>query len=126
MATLSDFSGVLQLAAPDATAANNVAGKLITVGTSHYISLGPVALGGTTAQNDIIGAIPLFAFSPKVIVGAAKTAGATWTAGQTLYLIAATNIYTTASTGNLIAGVAVRAAASGDTTGDVLPCAPGA
>lgn len=122
MPSLVDFSGVLTVAAPSATAANNVAGKDIIVTSNHFVSLGPVALGGTTNQNDPILAIPKFAFGSKIIKNAVKAAGAAWTTGQTVYLVAADGSYTTTKGTNLVGGIAAADAASAATVGDVLPC----
>ena len=122
MPSLVDFSGVLTVAAPSITAANNVAGKDIIVQSNHFVSLGPVALGGTTAQNDLIIATPKFAYGAKVIKNAVKAAGATWTAGQTVYLVAADGSYTATKGTNLVGGIAAADAASAATVGDVLPC----
>jgi hypothetical protein len=122
MPIISDFSGVLTLKAPSATAANNAAGKDIVVQSNHFISMGPIAVGGTTAQNDLIAAIPKFAFGSKIIKNAVKASGATWTAGQTVYLVAADGSYTATKGTNLVGGIAAADAASADTIGDVLPC----
>jgi len=122
MPTITDFSGVLTVKAPSATAANNAAGKDIIVQSNHFVSLGPVALNGTTAQNDLILAIPKFAYGPKVIKNAVKASGATWTAGQTLYIVAADGSYTATKGTNLVGGIAAADAASAAVLGDVLPC----
>lgn len=121
MPTLTDFSGVITVAAPSATAANNAAGNDIIVQTNHFVSLGPVALNGTTNQNDLILAIPKFAFGSKVIRNAVKASGATWTAGQTVYMVAADGSYTATKGTNLVGGIAAADAASGAVLGDVLP-----
>ena len=123
---MSDFSGVLTVAAPSATATNNVAGKFITVQSLSYLSLGPIAVGGTTAQNDLIAAVPLFPFSPKVMRGVLKTASQAWVVGQAIYLIVATGAYTTAgvSSGVVLAGIVATAAASADVVGDIIPATP--
>lgn len=122
--TLSDFSGVLTAAAPSATAANNVAGKLVTIESNTFLSLGPIALGGTTEQDDPIAVIPAFPYIPKILKNAPKTASEAWTAGESVYLITSTNVYTTSASGNTLAGIAAADAASAATLGDVIPSAP--
>jgi hypothetical protein len=89
MPTISDFAGTLVAKAPSATAANNAAGKDVVIQSNHFLSLGPVAVGGTTAQNDQIVVTPKFPCGNKIIKNAVKASGATWTAGQTLYIVAA-------------------------------------
>lgn len=121
MPTTSDFSGVFVAKAPSATASDNAAGKIVTIQSNRFLSLGPVALGGTTAQNDEILVRPLFSNAGVAIEDAPKTAGEAWTAGQTLYLISGTNIYTTTKSTNLVGGIALADAASAATTGRVLP-----
>ena len=49
-----------------------------------------------------------------------KTTGTAWTVGQKLYWKASTSKLTTVSTDGVFAGVAWAAAASGDTTGEIL------
>ena len=49
-----------------------------------------------------------------------KTAGATWSVGQAIYVIAATGIATVTATGNVPAGYAFAAATEGATTGQLL------
>ncbi len=124
--TMTDFSGVLKLAAPSATASLNAAGNFVTVQSLSYLSLGPTALGGTTAQNDIIACVPMFPYSPKKMVNVLKTGSQAWTAGQAIYLIQATGAYTTAgiSTGVVLAGIVADAAASADVLGNIIPCVP--
>ena len=124
MPLITDFSGVLTVAAPGAVAANNAAGKDIIVQANHFLSLGPVALNGTTAQNELILAIPKFAYGPKVIRNAVKTAGQAWVAGQSVYLVAADGSYTTTKLAGLVGGIAFAGAAAADVVGDVLPCTP--
>lgn len=121
MPTTSDFSGVFVGLAPSATAANNAAGQIVTIQSNRFLSMGPVDLGGTTAQNDRILVRPLFSNAGVAIEDAAKTAGEAWTAGQTLYLISATNVYTTTKGTNLVGGIALADAASAATVGRVLP-----
>ena len=54
-----------------------------------------------------------------------KTTGTAWTVGQKLYWKASTSKLTTVSTDGVFAGVAWAAAASGDTTGEILlVCCP--
>jgi hypothetical protein len=125
---MSDFSGVLTLKAPSATAANNAAGNIVVdqVSSNTFLSLGPVLLNGTTAQNDIIGVVPMFPVGVnKIMINVPKTAGATWTRGQSIYLITATGIFiTTSGTGKVLFGIATDDAASADTVGNILPCQP--
>lgn len=122
---MSDFAGTLTVKAPSATAANNAAGNIVTVQSCTYLSHGPVLLNGTTAQNDLIVVSPLWAQGiAKIVHNAPKTAGEAWTAGQKVYLITATNIYTTTSTANQLAGVAAADAASAATVGEVIPGSP--
>jgi hypothetical protein len=121
MPTISDFAGTLVVKAPSATAANNVAGKDIVVQSNHFVSMGPVALGGTTAQNDLIVAVPKFPCGPKVLRNVVKAAGATWTAGQTVYIVNADGSYTATKGTNFVAGIAAADAASAATVGDVIP-----
>lgn len=121
MPTLTDFAGTLVVKAPSATAANNVAGKDIIVQSNHFISMGPTLVGGTTAQNDLIIAVPKFAYGTKLIVNAVKAAAQTWTAGQTVYLVVADGSYTTTKGTNLVGGIAAADAASADVVGTVLP-----
>lgn len=121
MPTLTDFGGTLVVKAPSATAANNVAGKDIIVQSNNFISMGPTLVGGTTAQNDLIIAVPKFAYGTKLIVNAVKAAAQTWTAGQTVYLVAADGSYTTTKGTNLVGGIAAADAASADVVGTVLP-----
>lgn len=54
----------------------------------------------------------------KLATGVVKATGATWAVGQSLYHDGTS--FTTASTGNTLRAVAATAAASGDTTGDVI------
>jgi hypothetical protein len=122
MPTMTDFSGVFTAKAPSATAANNAAGKDVVIQSNHFLSHGAASVGGTTAQNDLILVTPKFAFGSKIIKNAVKAAGATWTAGQTVYLVAADGSYTTTKGTNLVGGIAVADAASAATVGDVLPC----
>jgi len=124
MPTISDFSGLLVAKAPSATASLNVAGLDVIIQSNHFVSMGPIAVGGTTAQNDLIGVIPKFAFGAKIIKNAVKVAGATWTVGQTLYLVAADGSYTATKSTNLVGGIAAADAASAAVVGDVLPCTP--
>jgi predicted RecA/RadA family phage recombinase len=49
-----------------------------------------------------------------------KTAGATWSVGQAIYVISATGIATVTATGNVPAGFAFAAALEGATTGQLL------
>jgi predicted RecA/RadA family phage recombinase len=49
-----------------------------------------------------------------------KTAGATWSVGQAIYVIASTGIATVTATGNVPAGYAFAAAIEGATTGQLL------
>lgn len=121
MPTITDFAGTLVVAAPSATAANNAAGKDVIVQSNHFVSLGPTTVGGTTAQNDPIVVIPKFAFGSKIIKNAVKAAAQTWTAGQTVYLVAADGSYTTTKGTNLVGGIAAADAATAATVGDVLP-----
>lgn len=125
-AITSDFSGVLVAPAPDATPANNAAGVLVTVQSNHFLSLGSTSVGGSLAQNEPIAIEPLFPHRNKVIKNAPKTASEAWAVGQTLYIIDATNIYTTTAGSNLVAGVAASVAASAAVVGDVLPSIPNA
>lgn len=123
MPTITDFSGVLVVKAPSATAANNAAGKDVIVQSNHFLSLGAVQVQNTDpAQNDLIQVVPKFAYGTKVIKNAVKASGATWTAGQTVYLVAADGSYTATKGTNLVGGIAVADAASAATVGDVLPC----
>jgi hypothetical protein len=127
MPTTSDFSGVLTIKAPDATAANNAAGKQVLEATSSYtfLSLGPITVGGSTAQNELIAVTPMFPFNPKVIKNVVKTAGTAWVAGQAIYLITATGVFiTTSGTGKVLFGIAAADATSAATVGDLLPCQP--
>jgi hypothetical protein len=122
MPTITDFSGVLVVKAPSATAANNAAGKDIIVQSNHFVSLGAIKVQNTDpAQNELIQAYPKFPFSPKIIKNAVKAAGATWTAGQTLYIVAADGSYTATKGTNLVGGIAAADAASAATVGDVIP-----
>jgi hypothetical protein len=89
----------------------------------RYISLGSTSVGGTTAQNDPIAAIPCFPFAPKILKGVVKVAGTTWTAGQKIY-VTSTNTYSASSTSNTLCGIAAADAASAATTGDVIPASP--
>lgn len=125
--TLSDFSGVLVIPAPSATAANNAAGLIVLdqVSSNTFISQGSTLVGGSLAQNQPLAVVPAFPFGPKILVNVPKTAGATWTIGQSLYLITATGIFvTTSGTGKVLFGVAASTQASADTLGNVLPSQP--
>jgi hypothetical protein len=126
MASLTNFSGVFQIKAPSATASLNAAGLVVRdqVSSLNYMSMGPVATGGTTNQNDLIGVTPLYPYNERAIRNAPKTAAEAWTAGQKLYLIVATGIYTTTVGTNQLAGVALADVAAAATVGDVLPCTP--
>jgi hypothetical protein len=121
MPTISDFAGTLVAKAPSATAANNAAGKDVVIQSNHFVSLGPVALGGTTAQNDLIVVTPKFPTGNKLIKNAVKAAGATWTAGQTVYIVNADGSYTATKGTNFVGGIAAADAASAATVGDVIP-----
>ncbi|MBU6247140.1 MAG: DUF2190 family protein [Xanthomonadaceae bacterium] len=123
--TPTDFAGVLTILAPSATTANNAAGQIVqdAVSSLRYISLGPTLLGGTTAQNQPIAVEPLFPYSPKAMVGVAKSTGQAWKAGQLLYIDSSNN-WRTNSTGNTKAGFALVDAASSDQTGNVVPASP--
>lgn len=125
MPIMSDFGGTMVVKAPSATPANNAAGQIVTVQTNNYLSHGPVAIGGTTNQNDNIVVTPIWAQGvPKVIRQAKKTAAEAWVAGQKLYLIVATGTYTTTVGSNQLAGVAYADAAAADVLGDVVPGTP--
>lgn len=122
--TPSDFSGVLTILAPSATASLNAAGNIVLDQTSSntFLSLGPATVGGTTAQNDPILVLPMFPYAPKVIKNVVKTAGTAWTAGQSIYLITATGVFiTTSGTGNVLFGIAADAATSAATVGNIIP-----
>ena len=125
--TTSDFSGVLVIKAPSATAANNAAGQICLEATSSYtfLSFGSVAVGGSTAQNELIAVEPMFPCSHKKLVDVAKTAGTAWVAGQAIYLITATGIFiTTSGTGKVLFGIAANDAASAATVGNLIPSSP--
>lgn len=126
MASLTNFSGVLQIKAPSATASLNIAGLVVKdqVSSNNFMSMGPVSVGGTTAQNDLIGATPLFPYNERAIRNAAKTAAEAWTAGQKLYLIVATGVYTTTVGANQLAGIALADVTAAAVLGDVLPSSP--
>ena len=118
MATLSDFGGILKVA--NSTGGAVAAGDVVTIQSNRFLVDGPELLGGSLANGASIRAKPIGAWDNKILVGAAKTAGATWTAGQTVYLITGTNVWTATKSTNLVGGIAAKDAASGDTTGDVL------
>ena len=121
MPTITDFSGTLVVLAPSATAANNAAGKDVIVQSNHFVSLGSTLVNGTTNQNDPILVIPKFAFGSKILKNVVKAAAQTWTAGQTVYVVAADGSYTTTKGTNLVGGIAAADAASAAVLGDVLP-----
>ena len=122
MPSLVDFAGTLTVLAPSATAANNAAGKDVIVQSNHFISLGgTLGSANPPAQNDPIVVVPKFAFGTKIIKNAVKAAAQTWTAGQTVYLVAADGSYTTTKGTNLVGGIAAADAASAAVVGDVLP-----
>lgn len=55
----------------------------------------------------------------KRVLGAPKTAGATWTKGQKLYWDNTAGSFTTAATGNTLRVFAAADAGSADTSGDI-------
>lgn len=122
MATLSDFGGILKVV--NDTGGAVAAGDVVAIQSNRFIIDGPENLGGSLANGATLRAKPIGAWDSKVLVGALKTAGQAWTAGQTVYLIAATNTWTTTKSTNLVGGIVAKAAASADTTGDVLPGIP--
>jgi predicted RecA/RadA family phage recombinase len=125
--TTTDFSGVFTLAAPSATAASNAAGNVVVdqVSSLHYLSLGSTSNAGSLAQNAPIAVEPLFATSRKALVNAVKKTGATWTAGQKLYLKTTGAAWQTTSTGaSTCTGIAIADAASAASVGTVLPAVP--
>jgi len=123
--TPTDFSGVLVIAAPSATAALNAAGLIVKdqVSSLHYLSLGSTSNGGSLAQNAPIEVIPAFPYNNKALVNAPKKTGATWTAGQKLY-ISTGGIWQTMATGGTVDAIALADAASTESVGTVLPCVP--
>lgn len=123
MASLTNFSGVLSIRAPSATPALNIAGLIVRdqVSSVNYMSMGPISVGGTTNQNDLIGVTPLFPYNERAIRNAPKTAAEAWVSGQRLYLIVATGVYTITVGANVVAGIALADVAAAATVGDVLP-----
>lgn len=122
MATLSDFAGALKVV--NNTGGAVTVGDVFAIQSNRFIVDGPENLGGSLANGATIRARPLGAWDQKILVNAAKTSGQAWTAGQTVYLIAATNVWTTTKGTNLVGGIVAKDAASADTVGDVLPGVP--
>lgn len=118
MATLSDFGGILKIA--NSTGGAVAAGDVVTIQSNRFLVDGPELLGGSLANGASIRAKPIGAWDTKILVGAAKTAAQIWTAGQTVYLITGTNVWTSTKGTNLVGGIAAKDAASADTTADVL------
>lgn len=122
MATLSDFGGILKVV--NNTGGAVAAGDVVSIQSNRFLIDGPENLGGSLANGATVRAKPIGAWDTKILVGAAKTTSQAWTAGQTVYLIAATNTWTTTKSTNLVGGIVVKDAASADATGDVLPGIP--
>ena len=122
MATLSDFGGVLKLV--NSTGGAVAAGDVVTIQANRWLVDGPELVGGSLAASATIRAFLLSPSINKVLVGAAKTAGQAWTAGQTVYLITGTNVWTSTKGTNLVAGIVAADAASAATLGDVIPAIP--
>lgn len=120
--TPSDFSGVLTLV--NSTGGAVVAGDIATIQSNRFLVLGPQNLGGTLANGDTIVAMLISPFVPKVLRNAVKTAGQAWTAGQTVYLITGTNVWTSTKGTNLVGGIVYVDAASADVVGSVVPTIP--
>jgi predicted RecA/RadA family phage recombinase len=88
--------------------ANIDSGDLIAINNRAGVALTDIANGAT-------GSVALTG-----VYTVPKTAGATWSVGQAIYVIAATGIATVTATGNVPAGFAFAAAIEGATTGQLL------
>ena len=85
-------------------------GEFVLIGTS---------LGGV-CQNTVLSGGSNQIVRVGMFSGLAKATGEAWTIGNDLYWDNTNKRFTTTSAGNTKAGVAMNAAASGDTTGNVL------
>ena len=88
--------------------ANIASGDLVALNNRAGVALTAIANGAT-------GSVALTG-----VYTVPKTAGATWSIGQAIYVIAATGIATVVATGNVPAGFAFAAAIEGATTGQLL------
>lgn len=123
MPSLSDNGGILSLVNSTGGTVNSY--DYATIQGNRFIVEGPAAGNGATVANGALcRARPVGVWASKIHVAAPKTAGQAWTAGQTVYLISATNVWTTTKGTNLVGGIVAKDAASADTTGDVLPGIP--
>ena len=110
MATSHDFDGTLPRVAP---AGGATAGNIVADATDFVVCL---ALTTATSGNTYIAKVQ------GRVNGVARLTGAAWTAGQPLAW--ASSKLTHVITGAHVIGHAAAAAASGDTTGDVILCLP--
>ena len=120
--THSDFSGVLTLV--NSTGGAVTAGDIVTIQSNRFLVMGPQNLGGTLNNGDTIVCFMVSPFLPKVLRNAVKTAGQAWTAGQTVYLITGTNVWTSTKGTNLVGGIVYVDADSADVLGSVVPTIP--
>ena len=88
--------------------ANIASGDLVALNNRAGVALTAIANGAT-------GSVALTG-----VYTVPKTAGATWSVGQAIYVIAATGIATVTATGNVPAGYAFAPALIGATTGQLL------
>lgn len=119
MATPSDFDGSLVFTAPTGGVTYGTPVKvqdtLVLPTTGSATNLGTAAAG--TAFTGLI----LMRHARKMLRSAAKATGAAWTAGQALYWDNTNANWTTTASGNTAGYIAGADAASGDTTGTVVP-----
>lgn len=85
-------------------------GDFVVLGTSLgvAVALNAIAAGGT---------------GPVAIAGqvrVTKVAGQAWAVGDRVYLVAGTQTFNRTAAGNTLAGMAIAAAASGDTVGFIV------
>ena len=96
-----------------AAAATYVKGRCVVLGASLFIAAESKVLAA-------VGGLDVWT-GPLYLRNAPRDAGdAAWTAGAKVYWDASNNYFTTTASGNTLAGIAAKAAASADTEADVI------
>jgi len=111
MATSHDWDGTLRLVAP---AGGITAGDISNDATDKVVSL---ALTTATSGNAYTGKVQ------GLVKGVSRVTGTAWTAGQRLAITTGSK-FTHVTSGAIVVAHAAAAAASADTTGDVILCLP--
>lgn len=112
MATSHDYDGTIRRVAPTGGA---TAGNIVNDTTDFVCAL---ALTTATSGNSYTAKVE------GLVKSVAKVSGAAWTAGQALAYSSGSSAFTHVITGAHVVAHAAAAAASADTTGDVILCLP--